>query len=256
MTAAHTPADDQGETDPLMAAILDEPMPGPAHSDTERMEEYHAARADLDTLRRQLTLVADALTAQEPAGPPARTETGPPRPPGRRTDAGHPQRPKPPRRARRGRLVAAGGLAAALVLCAVSGLAWLRAVSGTGTASGAGDAKAAAGGYVACARLVVEGTVTRADPEPGTAQDRIELAVTHHYKPPTGPARITFLMDHDVSPRLRPGDHTLIAIPGHASGPDLWSTGEKQIAHDRAWILAELNGSPPLTCDRQPSADD
>ncbi|MFE9818922.1 hypothetical protein [Streptomyces sp. NPDC005773] len=255
MTAAHTPADDHGETDPLTAAILDEPMTGPAHSDTERMEEYRAARADLATLRQQLTLIADVLTAQEPARLPARTEAGPPRPPGRRTGAGHPGRPGPPGRARRGRIIAVGGLAAALVLCVVSGLTWLRAAGGTGTSSGAGDSKAAAGGYVACARLVVEGTVTRIVSEPGTAQDRIELAVTHHYKPATGRARITFLMDHDVSPRLRAGDHTLIAIPGHANGPDLWSTGEKQIAHDRAWILAELNAQPPLTCDDKPSAD-
>ncbi|MEE4489776.1 hypothetical protein [Streptomyces sp. BE230] len=255
MTAAHTPDDDHGETDPLTAAILDEPMPGSAHSDTERMEEYRAARADLATLRQQLALIADALTAQEPARLPARTEAASPRPPGRRTDAAHPGRPKPPRQARRGRIVAAGGLAAALVLCAVSGLTWLRYAGGGGTSVGLGDAKAAPGGYAACARLVVEGTVTRVVPEPGTEQDRFELAVTHHYKPATGPARITFLMDHDVLPPLRTGDHTLIVIPGQASGPDLWSTGEKQIAHDRAWILAELNASPPLTCDEKPSDD-
>ncbi|MFJ5156913.1 hypothetical protein ACIQCF_36310 [Streptomyces sp. NPDC088353] len=245
MTAEHTRADGHGEVDPLMAAILDEPLPRPAYSDADRMTEYRAARADLATLRQELTFIADALTAQEPAQPPGRGA------------AGHPQQPRPPRRARRGRAVAAGGLVAALVVCAVSGLTWLLAVGQTGTSSTAGtaDTKVTTGGYVACARLIVEGTITQVAPEPGTTQDRIELAVNRRYKPRTGPARITFLMDHDVSPRLRPGDHILIAIPRHASSPDLWSTGEKRIAHDRAWILAGLEESLTLTCDQAPSSD-
>ncbi|MFB7114109.1 hypothetical protein [Streptomyces sp. NPDC056190] len=243
MTAEHTRADGHGEVDPLMAAILDEPMPRPAYSDADRMTEYRAARADLATLRHELTFIADALAAQEPAQPPGRGA------------AGHPQQPRPPRRARRGRAVAAGGLVAALVVCAVFGLTWLLTVGQTGTSSTTADAKVATGGYVACARLIVEGTVTQVAPEPGTTQDRIELAVNRRYKPRTGPARITFLMDHDVSPRLRPGAHVLIAIPGHASSPDLWSTGEKRIAHDRAWILAGLKESRTLTCDQDPSSD-
>ncbi|MFI1292461.1 hypothetical protein ACH4VM_29005 [Streptomyces sp. NPDC020792] len=228
-----------------MAAILDEPLPRPAYSDADRMTEYRAARADLATLRQELTFIANALTAQEPAQPPGRGA------------AGHPQQPRPPRRARRGRAVAAGGLVAALVVCAVFGLTWRLAVGQTGTSStsGTADTKVTTGGYVVCARLIVEGTVTQVAPEPGTAQDRIELAVNRRYKPRTGPVRITFLMDHDVSPRLRPGDHVLIAIPRHASSPDLWSTGEKRIAHDRAWILAGLKESPTLTCDQDPSSD-
>ncbi|WLQ39712.1 hypothetical protein P8A22_06665 [Streptomyces laculatispora] len=80
------------------------------------------------------------------------------------------------------------------------------------------------------------------------------MAVERRYKPRTGPARITFPMDHDVSPRLRAGDHVLIAIPGHASSPDAWSTGEKQIAHDRAWILAELKKSRTSACDQDPAS--
>ncbi|MFF4866654.1 hypothetical protein ACFY3J_34110 [Streptomyces sp. NPDC001231] len=245
MTAEHTRADGHGEADPLMAAILDEPMPRPAYSDADRMTEYRAARADLATLRQELTFIANALTAQEPAQPPGRGA------------AGHPQQPRPPRRARRRRAVAAGGLVAALFVCSVFGLTWLLTVGQTGTSStdGTADAKVTTGGYVACARLIVEGTVTQVAPEPGTTQDRIELAVNRRYKPRTGPARITFLMDHDVSPRLRPGDHVLIAIPRHASSPDLWSTGEKRIAHDRAWILAGLKESRTLTCDQASSSD-
>ncbi|MFI8952595.1 hypothetical protein ACIGO6_39760 [Streptomyces sp. NPDC053750] len=245
MTAEHTQAGSHGEADPLMAAILDEPMPRPAYSDADRMTEYRAARADLATLRQELTSIADALTAQEPAQPPGRSA------------AGHPQQPRPPRRARRGRAVAAGGLVAALVVCAAFGMTWLLTTGRTGTnpTGGTADTKVTPGGYVACARLIVEGTVTQVAPEPGTRQDRIELAVTRRYKPRTGPARINFLMDHEVSPRLRSGEHALIAIPGHASSPDLWSTGEKRIAHDRAWILAGLKESRTLTCDQGSASD-
>ncbi|MET9774577.1 hypothetical protein ABZ023_09920 [Streptomyces sp. NPDC006367] len=245
MTAEHTGNDGHGEPDPLMAAILDEPMPRPAYSDADRVTEYRAARADLAALRRELSSLADALTAQEPT----RSPGGSP--------AGHPQRSGPPRRARRGRAVAAGGLVAALVLCAVSGLTWLLATdrAGTGPTGDTADAKVSAGGYVACARLIAEGTVTRVVPEPGTAHDRIELAVTRRHKPRTGPDRVTFLMDHDASPRLRPGDHALVVVPRHESGPDLWSTGEEQIAHDRAWLLEGLEESRTLTCD-EPSATD
>ncbi|WP_328864835.1 hypothetical protein [Streptomyces sp. NBC_00304] len=241
MTPEHTSPGGQGEADPLMAAILDEPMPRAAYCDAGRMAEYRAARADLAALRRELTLIAGELTAQEPAQLPGRDA------------AGQRQRSRPPRRARRGRAVAAGRLVAALVVCAVAGLTWFLAVgrTGTGPTGDAAEGKVSTGGYVACARLIVEGTVTQAGPLPGTTQDRIEVAVERRYKPRTGPARITFPMDHDVSPRLRVGDHVLIAIPGHATSPDLWSTGEKQIAHDRARILAELRKSHPSACDRE-----
>ncbi|MER6981828.1 hypothetical protein ABT317_33870 [Streptomyces carpinensis] len=162
-----------------------------------------------------------------------------------------------PRRARRGRLVAVGGLVAALVVCGVFGLAWLLAVgrTGTGSAGGTSDAKLTPGGYVACARLIVEGTVTRVDPEPVTARDRIELAVDRRYKPPTGPDRVTFLMDHDDLPRLRRGDRVLVVIPSYSSSPEVRSIGEKQIAGDRAWILEGLKEARTSTCDLDPSSD-
>ncbi|QLJ03773.1 hypothetical protein HZZ00_24135 [Streptomyces sp. NEAU-sy36] len=243
MTAENMGADGHGEADPLMAAILDEPMPRLAYPDADRMSEYRAARADLATLRQELTVIANVLAAQEPAQSPGGSA------------AGHPQQPRPPWRG--GRAIVVGGLVAALVVCAAFLLAWLLPLAQTETRSvgGATDAKVSTGLYVACARLIVEGTVTQVAPEPGTRQDRIELAVNRHYKPPRGPDRITFPMDHDVSPRLRPGDHVLISIPRQANSPDLWSTGEKQIAHDRAWILAALRESRTLTCDPNSSHD-
>ncbi|MGW0082960.1 hypothetical protein [Streptomyces sp. NPDC003393] len=276
MTAERTRADGPCEPDPLLAAILDEP---PASSDVGYLADYHAARADLTELRRRLAAVADALVGTDTgtdtdvdfdAKPVPRPGDGVPggRHPagGHRTTAdgraadgppGRPGRSGPPgasRRAWRRRRAVAGSLAAALVLCGVFGLGRLLAASGTRTDSTAdaesGGAKVTAGGYVACARLIVEGTVTRVDPEPGTGQDRIGLAVERRYKPRTGPDQVTFLMAHDVSPRPRTGDRVLVAIPVHASTPDIWSTGEQRIARDRAWILEGLAESRTLTCDR------
>ncbi|WP_306190141.1 hypothetical protein [Streptomyces sp. MK5] len=263
MTAERTRADDPCEPDPLLAAILDEP---PASSDADYLTDYHAARTDLTELRRRLTAIADTLVGAE-AEAEVEAEPGPRpgrgAPAGRRPAGGPPGRPGAPRRARRGRRAVVGSLVAALVVCGVFGLGWLLAVSGTGadSAGGAadsasGDAKVTAGGYVACARLIVEGTVTRVDPEPGTGQDRIGLAVERRYKPRTGPGQVTFLMDHDVSPRLRTGDRVLVAIPRHASSPDIWSTGEQGIARDRAWILEGLKESRTLTCDQGDGSSD
>ncbi|MGV9346606.1 hypothetical protein ACWDSD_17635 [Streptomyces spiralis] len=259
MTAERTRADDPCEPDPLLAAILDEP---PASSDAGYLTDYHAARTDLTELRRGLASIADTLVGADiGAEPVPRPGSGPPA--GRRPAGGPPGRPGAPRRARRGRRAVVGSLLAALVVCGVFGLGRLLAVSGTGaeSAGGAadsasGDAKVTAGGYVACARLIVEGTVTRVDPEPGTGQDRIGLAVERRYKPRTGPDQVTFLMDHDVSPRLRTGDRVLVAIPRHASSPDIWSTGEQGIARDRAWILEGLKESRTLTCDQGDGSSD
>lgn len=255
MTAGRTRADEPYEPDPLLAAILDEP---PASSDTGYLNDYHAARADLTELRRGLTSVADTLVGPEPAPRPGSGAPEGRRRVGGRTPGAPPGRPGASRRAWRGRRAAVGALVAGLLVSGVLSLGWLVAVDRTGadSAGGAadaasGDAKVTAGGYVACARLIVEGTVTRVDPEPGTGQDRIGLAVERRYKPRTGPGQVTFLMDHGVSPRLRPGDRVLVAIPRHASSPDVWSTGEQRIARERAWILEGLKESRTLTCDDQ-----
>ncbi|MGW5196077.1 hypothetical protein [Streptomyces spiralis] len=264
MTAERTRADDPCEPDPLLAAILDEP---PASSDADYLTDYHAARTDVTELRRRLASIADTLVGADiradiGAEPVPRPGSG--APVGRRPAGGPPGRPGAPRRARRGRRAVLGSLVAALVGSGVFGLGWLLAASGAGTdsAGGAadaasGDAKVTAGGYVACARLIVEGTVTRVDPEPGTGQDRIGLAVERRYKPRTGPDQVTFPVDHEVPPRLRTGDRVLVAIPAHAgSSPDIWSTGERRIARDRAWILEGLKESRTLTCDQgEPSSD-
>ncbi|MET8028428.1 hypothetical protein [Streptomyces avermitilis] len=250
---------DAGEraVDALMAAITDEPLPTGAETDGPLMAEHRAALADVAVLREQLGIIGAALAepggAERPAPAPApapvpapRERTG--RPPGR-----------PGRRSRRpaARAVAFGTLVAAAVAGAVVGMGWLAASGGAGISA---DSKASGGkaddsssrsepGYVACARLIVEGKVAEVEPVPGADQDRIDLAVDRYYKPAAGKDRITFVMDHDVDPRLHQGDHVLIGIPRDSVVPDIWTTGEKDIARERAWIRKALPESRNLTCE-------
>jgi hypothetical protein len=104
-------------------------------------------------------------------------------------------------------------------------------------------------GYVACARTIVEGTVTEVEPVPGAEQDRITVEVDHWIKPDKGEDRIVFPMSQDVDPRLKKGDHVLLGIPRDSAQPDIWTTKEAEIARERAWIEAALPDSKRLKCD-------
>jgi hypothetical protein len=142
-------------------------------------------------------------------------------------------------------------------------MGWLVVQSGTGTGDdsagssaadaaagqhGDEDAKLADAGYLACARLVVEGTVAAVEPVPGTGQDRVTLDVERSYKPAKSQDQVVFPMAEDVDPRLRRGDHVLVGITRGQAEPDLWSVGEKEIARERAWITAALPESRTLPC--------
>ncbi|MGA5202485.1 hypothetical protein [Streptomyces variegatus] len=161
-------------------------------------------------------------------------------------------------------VVAVKGLVAAVGAGLVIGMGWLVTQSG-GMSSGGDqggsaadgsvarpqtgeDAKLGHAGYLACARIVVEGTVTGVETVPGTGQDRITLDVERYYKPAKGRTRITFPLGTGVEPRLRAGDHALVGIPDGQAEPDLWTTGEQEIARDRAWITAALPASRALPC--------
>ncbi|CAL9460032.1 hypothetical protein SUDANB176_02622 [Streptomyces sp. enrichment culture] len=78
--------------DPLMAALLDEPLPARARQDPAFLAAHGAAAADLAVLREQLALIGDALAA--PAGTaPAGGEDGAP---AGRDEAARPgRRPEP-----------------------------------------------------------------------------------------------------------------------------------------------------------------
>ncbi|MFE1071969.1 hypothetical protein ACFW5W_12150 [Streptomyces sp. NPDC058783] len=236
-----------GGYDALMAAITGEPLPPDAGADARG--EHRSATADVALLREQLHLLGDAL------GEPVVRERPAPAPP-------------PPRR--RPFRLALGVLAAACAGVVVTGLGWLVVQSGSGAsqdaASGsaadksavrpsspsAGQEAAAVFGtprYLACARLVAEGTVTAADPVPGAARHRITLRVTRAYAPEesTGTAT-TFVLD-DTLARLAPGDRVLVGVLRDRPTADSVITGDRNIATAGARITASLPESRTLTCD-------
>ncbi|GHH84395.1 hypothetical protein [Streptomyces capitiformicae] len=214
------------------------------------------------------------LTAARP-GDAAGTETGPGRGPEPEAAPVPPVRPLPtrparPRRHRRALSLAFGTLAAAAAATVVVGLGWVVVQSAGGANTTASDSGVAqkdsdlgtdsggntdesgslrTEGYIACARLIVEGTVVSLEPVPGTQQDRVTLDVDRYYKPDRGADEIVFPMDEDVDPRLKVGDHVLIGIPRDTAEPDIWTTDEEDIAHDRAWIKEALADAEGLTCE-------
>ncbi|MCQ4204573.1 hypothetical protein M4J06_002569 [Streptomyces coelicoflavus] len=237
-----------GGYDALMAAITGEPLPPDAGADARG--EHRSATADVALLREQLHLLGDAL-----GEPVVRERPAPAAPP-------------PPRR--RPFRLALGVLAAACAGVVVTGLGWLVVQSGSGAsqdaASGsaadksavrpsspsAGQEAAAVFGtprYLACARLVAEGTVTAADPVPGAARHRITLRVTRAYAPEesTGTAT-TFVLD-DTLARLAPGDRVLVGVLRDRPTADSVITGDRNIATAGARITASLPESRTLTCD-------
>ncbi|WP_371529151.1 hypothetical protein OG302_27130 [Streptomyces sp. NBC_01283] len=236
-------AGDEYTYDALMPALTDEPLPETARRDPELLAEHAAAVADVALLREHLGVAGRALAA-----PAAEPEPEPP-------PEGAGVRPAG---VRRRRLTMALGLAAAAAAVSlVGGVSWLALESGGGISKSSDDSDAAkgaapgaedgsgsadqkSGAYVPCARLIVEGTVNRVEPLPGGSQDRIVLDVTRYYKPSKGAKQVTFVMDANVDPRLRPGDRTLIGIPKGQKSPDLWSGNKADIARDRAFIEREL----------------
>ncbi|MEW2121035.1 hypothetical protein AB0945_39045 [Streptomyces sp. NPDC005474] len=251
--------------DALMAALTDDPLPEEALADADFMAEHWSAAADVALLREQLGLIGDALAAQEhqehaePTPAPVRVPA--------RVHVREWQYWRPLRTLALG--VAAVSAAGALV----TGAGWLlsqagagaedsgasadsasaasrspRSGAGAGAKDGGGSDSLSHPGYLACARLVVEGTVTAADPGPGAGQYRITLRVSHYYKPDKGPAEVTFVSDREADPWVTVGDHTLIGIPKDAGSPVTWAIGEKRIAAERSLITAALPRSRTLPC--------
>ncbi|WP_338898287.1 hypothetical protein WBG99_24005 [Streptomyces sp. TG1A-60] len=269
--------------DALMAALVDEPLPEEASGDAEFVRALDAAAADVALLRQQLGLIGEALVAEGAGSAPGRlvaagegdaagAETDPGAVRGPAAAALPPVRPLPTwrTRTRRARNVAFGTLAAAVAASVVLGAGWVVVQAGGGGAStasdsgagsdeaasredssagGGSDASLSGEGYVACARLIVEGTVVEVEPVAGVRQDRITVEVDRYLKPDKGADEIAFPMDHDVDPRLKTGDRVLVGIPKGSAQPDIWTTKEADIARDRAWIEQALPGSQGLSCE-------
>ncbi|MET8113641.1 hypothetical protein [Streptomyces prasinus] len=271
--AEHGGAEHEGaalDGDALMAAILGEPLPAAARRDPAFLAARDAAAADVAVLREQLGIIGDTLAREAEPGPaPVRPLPAVAPPPGRTSSFG---RTPPPRRARRSLKVALGALAAAAAASVVLGTGWLVTQAGQGdtASSGAGaaaedaaDAKRqeadtgfGSAGYLACARLVVEGTVTKVEPVPGAGRDRVTLETTRRHKPEPGRkglgkdrGEVTFLAEAAGGPRLRVGDQVLIGLPREGSVPDAVIVGEEDIAPERERITAALPASRALTCE-------
>jgi hypothetical protein len=248
----------------LMAVITGEAPPDDALADDAFMAEYRSATADVALLREQLDLLGQALAEPERVSEPVPEQDPEPGP-----GAGGGGASVTSLSARRDRRkpwdLALKGLVAAVGAGLVIGMGWLVVQSGGMDAGGdqgassaadgsAGrehadeDAKLSNAGYLACARIVVEGTLAKVEIVPGTGQDRITLDVTRYFKPDKGRARITFPMETGAEPRLRAGDHVLVGISGGQAHPDMWTTGEKEIARDRAWITEALPASRTFPC--------
>ncbi|MFK4151737.1 hypothetical protein ACI2LV_07080 [Streptomyces fungicidicus] len=166
-----------------------------------------------------------------------------------------------PHRRRRPLRVALGALAAAAAATVVVGMGWLVAQPGGGlsgsaedSAAAQSDAKEAAGvafgspRYLACARLVAEGTVLAVEPAPGAGAERVTLAVSRYHKGGGGD-EVTFLRDPAAGdPPLHDGDRVLIGMPVDGVHPDAVVVGEADIAAERARIIASLPESRTLSC--------
>ncbi|MFF4130844.1 hypothetical protein ACFY1B_04790 [Streptomyces mirabilis] len=237
--------------DALLAAITDEALPEGALDDPEFMAEHRSAVADVALLREQLAVIGDALADRAEEVKPV-----PVRAPRKRT-----RRPEgaPRNRGRRPLALVLGTLVAATVAAMVVGMGWILGHDGAGASdsSGAkaadsgtagGSASLSAPGYLACARLVAEGTVAHVEPLPGTTENRITLHVDRYYKPEKGRAEVVLVLDEEVAPRPREGERVLVAVQDGPATPTGWTTGEKAIADERAWIVKALPASRTLTC--------
>jgi hypothetical protein len=225
MAAEHDERVPRVPDDALMAAILGEPLPPGS-----------AEAADVAVLREQLGVIAGALS-----------EPPPPR-----------ERAPAVRRPRRRRQLVLGALAVACAGAFLSGTAWL--VTQTGSAgsddagaSGAADSggkEAAAApfgspGYLACARLVAEATVTGVEPAPGDGGLRITARITRPYVPDQASGEVTFL----TGETLGVGDRVLFGLPAHGVHPDALFVGQAEIAPARARVTAALPASRTLACE-------
>ncbi|MFD5267428.1 hypothetical protein [Streptomyces sp. NPDC058335] len=234
-----------------MAALLGAPLSVEARSDPAFLAGHRAATADVDLLREQLGVLADALT-RPPEAAVRRPVVVPLRPSRRRLFP---------------LVLKTAGVAAAGALVVGSG--WLLGqVSGDasdiGSSSGADkavtDEKSAASGapdsplgdpgYLACARLVVEGDVTDVAPVRGTSRERVTLHVTRFHKPEASAEdEVEFVMERDMDPLVAEGDHVLVGFVRGSEVPDVWAVGEADIAAERSALARALPEASGTVCE-------
>ncbi|MYS47842.1 hypothetical protein GTY23_43080, partial [Streptomyces sp. SID5998] len=116
--------------------------------------------------------------------------------------------------------------------------------AGSGAVGGAGVFGDS--GYLGCARLVVEGEVTRVAPVSGGAEVWVTLRVTHTYKADRPAKEAVVALTGPLG--FGVGDHVLVAVPRRADGTDAWLVGERAIAPQRDRIARALPASRATAC--------
>ncbi|MFE2290076.1 hypothetical protein [Streptomyces sp. NPDC059452] len=220
---------DSREPDALMAVLLGEPAP---EGDGPAARRHEEARQDMEVLGAQLRLIGDRLGASAP-GTYESAATAP-----RVRLLSLPRRGRP-----RGRTLALA--ACALVVTALAGAGLLRAIATSAEEEGYA-AKLSEDGIVACARLVVDGTVLRTE---RVAQGvRVVLDVERSLKPERAPARAAFLVPGEEADLYRPGTPVTVVVSRFPDEPVTAYTrdGERADAWDR--LSAALPASRGLEC--------
>ncbi|MEU7468290.1 hypothetical protein AB0A94_06970 [Streptomyces sp. NPDC044984] len=234
-------APEHSGADALMSAITGEPLPDEARADAAFRAEHRRAEADVVLLREQLGMIGDALAGE----PSPRTAPAPVR-----ESYGRRRRPR----------WALATLVAAAVAAVTGGMGWLIAQGGgAGSASGSSADSAAAKEesgvlfgsprYLACASLVVEGTVTAVERVERTGVLRITMDVTRSYKPEgPGGRELVIRAEEDTVSDVAAGARVLLGVPRGSATPDHWVVGERDVARERALIIASLGPSRGLDC--------
>ncbi|GGU41708.1 hypothetical protein GCM10010274_31950 [Streptomyces lavendofoliae] len=207
----------------LMAILLGEPVPEGADAGTRA--RYAAAAGDVRVLRAQVRLIGDALAGEVTGGGPA--------------VPGAAIRPAA-RRWRPRTWVLAASVA---VLVSAAGVGVLRVAAG---GEDEGAAKLSSEGVVACARVIAEGTVARAEPD--GERTRVVLAVDRYLKPARGPEETEFSVPREEAAFFGAGERILVSISRFPDEPVLHFTGA-EVATTREWMQAALPASRGMACD-------
>ncbi|GAA2663293.1 hypothetical protein [Streptomyces vastus] len=260
-------------TDALLAAITDEPLPQEALDDPEFMAEHRAALADVAALREQLLFMGEALAAESERSQAAPVSPGPAgvKAPGPAEVKAKP--PKPAARSwqpRRYAGLALGALVVAMGTTLLGGLVWLGVQNGGGGDAGASSADSAAGRaegggddtaadsgekpfspemYIACSKVLVEGTVQNVTPR-DDGDVRVVLEVKRYLRPERTVAEhptIAVNLYGSARADLKVGVDALVRVPIHTQEPQDWKVGP-EAAEDRDGLVDALPGAHGLKC--------
>jgi hypothetical protein len=254
----------------LLAAITDEPLPQEALDDPEFMAEHRSAVADVAALREQLLIMGDSLAVES-----ERSRAAAPVPPRSAKAEAKPRKPAARSwQPRRYAGLALGALVIAMGTTLLGGLVWLGVQSGGADAggssadsaasraeSGSGDDTAAGEGdggdekpfapetYIACSKVLVEGTVLRVTPR-DDGDVRVVLEVKRYFRPERTVAEqptIAVNLYDSARADLKAGVDALVRVPIHTQEPQEWKVGS-EAAEDRDGLVDALPGAHGLKC--------